>query len=85
MLLYHNMVYREAELYEQSLKHIEENERYILDKLNLEENRAQVYFKMNNKEKAAKVYEDLIERNPDNILYYKQLEACLYFSKKTLI
>jgi hypothetical protein len=31
------MVYREAELYEQSLKHLEENEKYILDKLTLEE------------------------------------------------
>jgi hypothetical protein len=33
------MVYREAELYEQSLKHLEENEKYIFDKLNLEEAR----------------------------------------------
>ena len=74
------MVYREAELYDQSLKHLEENEKYILDKLNLEEARAQIHFKMNNKDKAAKVYQELIERNPDNILYYNKLEECLGLS-----
>jgi hypothetical protein len=35
---------------------------------------------MNNKDKAAKVYEELIERNPDNISYYKHLEECLGIS-----
>jgi hypothetical protein len=31
------MLYREAGMYEQSIKHLEENQKYILDKLNLQE------------------------------------------------
>jgi hypothetical protein len=34
----------------------------------------------NHKEQAAKIYEELIERNPDNILYYNKLEECLGLS-----
>ena len=34
----------------------------------------------NHKEQAAKIYEELIERNPDNIFYYKKLEECLDLS-----
>lgn len=82
LLLYQNMVYREAELYEQSLKHLDENEKYILDKLSLEETRAQVHFKLNHTEKAAKIYQELIERNPDSVAYYKQLEECLGLTDK---
>ncbi len=39
LLLYQNMLYKDAGLYEQSIKHMEENQKYILDKLKLEENR----------------------------------------------
>lgn len=37
LLLYQNMVYREAGAHEQCLAHLEENRRYILDKLRVEE------------------------------------------------
>ena len=80
LLLYQNMVYREAQLYEQSLKHLEENQTYILDKLKLEEMRGEAYLKLNQREKAAKVFEDLIERNPDHSVYYKRLEECLHLN-----
>ncbi len=38
------MIYREAELNEQALKHLEENEKYILDKLKLEEAKGFILF-----------------------------------------
>lgn len=39
LLLYQNMLYKEAGLFEQSIKHLEENEKYIVDKLNYHENK----------------------------------------------
>lgn len=36
------MLYKEAGMFEQSIKHLEENEKYILDKLNLMENRGKL-------------------------------------------
>ena len=81
LLLYQNMVYNEAGFYEKSIKHLEENQKYILDKLTLEEMRADSSLKGNQMAKAITIYEDLIERNPDNIAYYKKLEECLNLSK----
>ena len=60
---------------------LEDNQKYILDKLTLEEMRADSCVKANQKAKAIKIYEDLIERNPDNLVYYKKLEECLNLSK----
>ena len=78
------MVYNEAGQYEKSIKFLEENQKYILDKLTLEEMRADSSWKGNQKAKAIKIYEDLIERNPDNLIYYKKLEECLNLSNKYL-
>jgi N-alpha-acetyltransferase 15/16, NatA auxiliary subunit len=80
LLLYQNRVYREAKLYEQSLKHLEDNQMYILDKLKQEEIKGECYIQLNNIEKAKQVYTNLIDRNPDNKTYYKQLEMCLNLS-----
>jgi peptide alpha-N-acetyltransferase len=75
------MVYSEGGHYEKSIKFLEDNQKYILDKLTLEEMRADSCVKANQKAKAIKIYEDLIERNPDNLVYYKKLEECLNLSK----
>lgn len=76
LLLYQNMVYREAGLHDQCLKHLDDNRRYILDKLCVEETKANIYYAMGKKDMAIKTYEDLIERNPDNVLYYRKLVEC---------
>ena len=39
------MVYREAGHYEQALKHLEDNYKYILDKLTLEESKGELLIK----------------------------------------
>jgi peptide alpha-N-acetyltransferase len=80
LLLYQNMVYAEAGLYEKALKHLDENEKYIVDKLKLQEMRADCYYNLNKMDQATKLYEELLERNPDNLLYYKKLESCLNLS-----
>lgn len=77
LLLYQSMVYYEAGLYDKAIKHLEENAKYILDKLKLEEMRGNSYLKMNNMERATQTYQDLIDRNADNIIYYRKLEECL--------
>ena len=80
LLLYQGMVYYEAGLYDKAIKHLEENAKYILDKLKLEEMRGNSYLKMNNMERATQTYQDLIDRNADNIIYYRKLEECLKLS-----
>lgn len=76
LLLYQNMVYREAGAHEQCLAHLEENRRYILDKLRVEETKGEIYMKLGKKDQAIKTYEDLIERNPENVMYYNKLIEC---------
>lgn len=76
LLSYQTLVYREAGLYDDCLKHLESNRRYILDKLNVEETKGEIYFKTGKKDMAIKTYEDLIERNPDNVIYYRKLIEC---------
>lgn len=41
---------------------------------------ADSYVKMKKLDEAIKIYEDLLERNPDNIVYYRKLEECLNLS-----
>ena len=42
---------------------------------------ANIYYAMGKKDMAIKTYEDLIERNPDNVLYYRKLVECCNLSK----
>lgn len=76
LLSYQTLVYCEAGLYDQCLKHLEDNRRYLLDKLNAEETKGDIYLKTGKKDLAVKTYENLIERNPDNVSYYKKLIEC---------
>lgn len=73
-LLYQNMVMREAGLYAQALEHILKNENSIVDKLAVEEIKGDCYLNLNNAEKVDEIYNNLIERNPDNLKYYRILE-----------
>lgn len=70
------MVIREAGFYAQAVEHLNKFESNIVDKLAVEEFRAELYFKLNLLDKSKEIYLNLIERNPDNLLYYKQLELC---------
>ena len=83
-LLYENMVLREAGLYSKAIEHLNKNESFIVDKLCVEELRAEAHMKLSLFDKAQEIYLNLVDRNPDKLLYYKQLEICKNLSKLKL-
>lgn len=52
------------------MKHIEEFEKQIVDKLAVKEIVGDLCLKLGNFERAATIFEGLIKRNPENTLYY---------------
>ncbi|CAF0981001.1 unnamed protein product [Rotaria sordida] len=76
-LLYQNLVLREAELYEDALRHIQTHEKDIYNKLTLAEIKYDLYMRLSSYDRAETILKDLIERNPENKKYYFMLEKCL--------
>ncbi|PRD28922.1 UNVERIFIED_CONTAM: N-alpha-acetyltransferase 15- NatA auxiliary subunit [Trichonephila clavipes] len=75
LLLYQNMVMREAGNLEDALNHLNKYEEQICDKLSIMETKAKLQLDLNNLKEAKEMYIDLLNRNPENHLYYKGLEA----------
>jgi len=75
LLLYQNMVIQESGDYTAALEHLDKYEEQICDKLSLLETRGLNMIKANRLEEAEKIYLGLIKRNPENHLYYHQLEV----------
>jgi N-alpha-acetyltransferase 15/16, NatA auxiliary subunit len=76
LLLYQNQVIRESQNYENALRHLEAHAVHIFDKLTLKETKGDLCLKLNLYDEAAKIYGELIDRNPENTLYYaKYIEA----------
>ena len=75
-LLYENMVIREAGLYNKAIEHLNKHQVNIVDKLCVEELKGESYMKLGLFEKAQEIYLNLIDRNPDHLASYKQLEIC---------
>lgn len=74
--MYQNQILQESGDFEKALKHIEEFESQIVDKLAVKETMGDLCLKLGNFEKSASIYEGLIKRNPENTLYYaKFMEA----------
>lgn len=46
---------------------------------------ADSYVKIKKLDEAIKIYEDLLERNPDNVVYYRKLEECLNLSTWSIL
>uniref|UniRef100_A0A1I7ZSA7 TPR_REGION domain-containing protein n=1 Tax=Steinernema glaseri TaxID=37863 RepID=A0A1I7ZSA7_9BILA len=76
LLMYQNMLYREAGKPEEALTQLQENCSWIVDKLAYHENRAELLFETGKLEEAEKVYWMLVQRNPERELYYKMIEKC---------
>ncbi|UYV72753.1 NAA15 [Cordylochernes scorpioides] len=74
LLLYQNMVMREAGQYEKALNHLDLYEEQICDRQSLLEKRAQLYLQLKRHKEAEQVYRELIQRNPENLSYYHGLE-----------
>ncbi|KAJ6661677.1 hypothetical protein lerEdw1_013199 [Lerista edwardsae] len=77
LILYQNQVMREADLFQESLEHIETYERQICDKLMIEEIRGEMLLKLGRLKEASEVYKELIDRNAENWHYYEGLERAL--------
>ncbi|XP_018600785.1 N-alpha-acetyltransferase 16, NatA auxiliary subunit-like [Scleropages formosus] len=77
LLLYQNEVMREAQLFQESLEHIETYEKQICDQLTVEEIKGEMLLKLGKLEEAAAVYRFLIDRNTEKWSYYAALEKAL--------
>ncbi|XP_051016827.1 N-alpha-acetyltransferase 16, NatA auxiliary subunit isoform X1 [Acomys russatus] len=77
LLLYQNQVMREANLFQESLEHIETYERLICDKLLVEEIKGEMLLRLGRLKEASEVFKNLIDRNTENWCYYEGLEKAL--------
>ncbi|XP_045504813.1 N-alpha-acetyltransferase 15, NatA auxiliary subunit [Colias croceus] len=73
LLLYQNMVLAESGQYDRALSHLLKFQTQILDKLSVKETSGEYYLKLKRFKEAESVYEDLLKRNPENVMYYQKL------------
>ncbi|XP_030745565.1 N-alpha-acetyltransferase 15, NatA auxiliary subunit [Sitophilus oryzae] len=73
LLLYQNLIVQESGDLLQALNHLEVYSPQIVDKLTLKENLAELNLKLEVYNEATQIYEELVQRNPENTLYYKKL------------
>ncbi|XP_045778585.1 N-alpha-acetyltransferase 15, NatA auxiliary subunit isoform X2 [Maniola jurtina] len=73
LLLYQNMVLAESGQYDRALQHLQKFQSQILDKLSIKETSGEYYLKLKRFKEAEAVYEDLLKRNPENVMYYQKL------------
>jgi len=73
LLLYQNMVIQESGDANAALEHLDKYEEQICDKLSLQETRGLNFIKCGKLNEAEKIYRELLQRNPENHLYYHQL------------
>lgn len=77
LLLYQNMVLREAGRPEKALEHLLDYEPLMHDKLVVREIKGSLHLKLNHLKEAEKVFKDLLRRNPENNTYYQELEKSM--------
>ncbi|XP_032351938.1 N-alpha-acetyltransferase 16, NatA auxiliary subunit isoform X2 [Camelus ferus] len=82
LILYQNQVMREADLFQESLEHVETYEKQICDKLLVEEIKGEMLLKLGRLKEASEVFKNLIDRNAENWCYYEGLEKALQLSEK---
>ncbi|CAH1159834.1 unnamed protein product [Phaedon cochleariae] len=73
LLLYQNLVIQESGDLKEALRHLEDSQEQIVDKLTLKENLGDLNLKLNRHTKAGEYYEQLVQRNPENTGYYGKL------------
>merc|ERR1719427_651979 len=75
LLMYQNMVIRESGNMEAALRHLEEYESAICDKISLKEIKGKYLLSLGRLSEAETLYMELLKRNPENHDYYRQLEV----------
>lgn len=74
--MYQNQVIQESGNLDKALRHLQDYQSQILDKLVVKETMGELCLQLNRHEDAVQLFLDLIKRNPDNSKYfYKYLEA----------
>jgi peptide alpha-N-acetyltransferase len=76
-VLYKIQLIAEAGDFAKALKTLEEDEFEITDKLSVLEYKARYLLLLGQKKEASLIYRKLLQRNPDNVEYYKMLELAL--------
>jgi len=74
LLMYQNMVLRESGNVEAALRHLEDYESAICDKISLKETKGKYLLSLGRFKEAECLYVELLKRNPENHEYYRQLE-----------
>merc|ERR1719341_1218276 len=77
LLLYQNMVMREAGQLDEALEHIDTYKKFVCDKVSTLEIKSELYMLKGDKDSAAKILRDLIQHNPENKMYYLKLEEAM--------
>lgn len=77
LLLYQNMVYQEQKAYDEAIKHLDRYNLIMYDKLAVNETYGDLYLKVGKHEEAQQHYIELIERNQENVEYYKKLQEAM--------
>ncbi|XP_069882784.1 N-alpha-acetyltransferase 16, NatA auxiliary subunit isoform X3 [Dipodomys merriami] len=80
LILYQNQVMREADLFQESLEHIQTYEKQICDKLSVGEIKGEILLRLGRLKEASEVFKNLIDRNAENWCYYEGLEKALQLS-----
>uniref|UniRef100_A0A1B0CM67 Putative acetyltransferase n=1 Tax=Lutzomyia longipalpis TaxID=7200 RepID=A0A1B0CM67_LUTLO len=69
---------------EKAYKHLEDFAYQIVDKLAVKETMGELCLKMGRHSEAVPIYRELLQRNPENTMYYKKyVEACELLDKPT--
>ena len=83
LLLFKNVMLEEKGELTVALDHLDASRKMIVDELALKERKAQLLLSLEKFQEAEAAYRDLVDYNPDNILYYKAIEKCLKLSRGT--
>ncbi|KAI0212821.1 N-alpha-acetyltransferase 15, NatA auxiliary subunit [Lamellibrachia satsuma] len=77
MLLYQNMVLREAGMTEDALKHLDAYDSQLVDRMTVKEIKAKLLVELGRPDEATTIYLQLIERNPASWEVYEGLEIAI--------
>ena len=81
-VLYKNTIIAEIGDLEKALEHLKSIERIVLDKTAVMEMKADYLLRSKKREEAEKAYRALLERNPENRVYYEALEQTLELDRQ---
>ncbi|XP_048773371.1 N-alpha-acetyltransferase 15, NatA auxiliary subunit-like isoform X2 [Ostrea edulis] len=82
LLMYQNLIMREAGMIDESLNHLQRYDKQIVDRLGVEETKAELLIQKEKYAAAADMYRSLMNRNPENWSYYAGLEKAIKPSSK---